>query len=267
MSDTDVLLTVEDMSVRYLGDALGIGGISVSLSAGQVVALVGPNGGGKTSTLRGIAGFGRREPAHAKCKSLIYHGADLTRKGTRDRAKDGLILVPERDKVFAGLTVMEQMKLSWQPRAGKFADRLDQALELLPEIEGHLQRRGGYLSGGQRQMVALASALCARPSVLLIDEVTLGLAPRLVNRMADILRRLGGHEMGLLIAEQSLGLAFEVADLIYGLDAGRVVAQGTPAELRERPDIIDSYVGRQHQSPSGTTPAEAVAAQTTDPHV
>lgn len=240
------LLSVEDLTVRYVGHALGIGHISVALSAGEVVALVGPNGGGKTSTLRGIAGFGQRDPARAECRSMLFNGRDITRRGPRDRAKDGLLLVPERDKIFAGLTVTEQLKLSWQPRAGKFADRLGEALELLPEIEPHLHRKGGYLSGGQRQMVGLASALCAAPSVLLIDEVTLGLAPSLVNRMADILRRLGGGKMGLLIAEQSLGLAFDVADLIYVLDAGQVVAQGTPQELRERPDILDAYVGRHH---------------------
>ncbi|MCU4183836.1 ATP-binding cassette domain-containing protein [Acidiferrimicrobium sp. IK] len=260
----ETLLSVGDLSVRYPGNALGIGHISLSLRPGQIVALVGPNGGGKTSTLGGIAGFGRRGVARAYSKSMVLRGRSISHQLPLERVKEGVVLVPERDKIFTGLTVMEQLKLSWQPRAGKFATCLASALDLLPEIEPHLNRRGGYLSGGQRQMVGLASALCAAPSVLLIDEVTLGLAPALVNRMAGILRRLGGGDIGLLIAEQSLGLAFEIADVIHVLDAGRVVADGTPDELRHRPDIIDTYVGRHASGTAARNTISEKAATSND---
>ena len=240
------LLSVQNLTVQYGGSALGIAGISLELRQGDLVALVGPNGGGKTSTLRAIAGFPRRDPGSARCEQLELDGQSITRLGTRERVKRGLIIVPERDKVFAELTVREQLKLAWHTsRSGTLDQRLDEVLQVLPEIKDHMNRRGGYLSGGQRQMVALVSALCSHPRVLLIDEVTLGLAPSLVNRMADILRRLGGQEMALLIAEQSLGLALDIADRVLVLDAGRVVASGTPDELRSRPDIADAYLGRR----------------------
>ena len=240
------LLTVANLHVEYGGSALGVDDISVELHPGELIALVGPNGGGKTSTLRGIAGFPRRDPGSARCRTLELDGASITGLRPGERFKRGLIIVPEREKIFAELTVLEQLKLSWSTsRRGPFTQRLDDALDLLPEIKGHLHRRGGYLSGGQRQIVALASALCSQPRILLIDEVTLGLAPSLVNRMADILRRLGGQDMALLIAEQSLGLALDIADRVFVLDAGRVVASGTPGELRGRPDIADAYLGRR----------------------
>lgn len=250
------LLTVNNLNVRYGGSALGIDEISIELHHGELVALVGPNGGGKTSTLRGIAGFPRRDAGTARCRALELNGRNIARLNPRERFKRGLIIVPERDKIFAELTVLEQLKLSWSSsRSGPFDQRLDEALDVLPEIRDHLHRRGGYLSGGQRQMVALASALCSQPKVLLIDEVTLGLAPSLVNRMADILRRLGGREMALLIAEQSLGLALDIASRVFVLDAGRVVASGTPDELRHRADIADAYLGRRQAQ--GTLAASA----------
>lgn len=251
------LLAVSHLHVEYGGSALGIDDISVELHPGELVALVGPNGGGKTSTLRGIAGFPRRDPGSARCTALELDGQSILGLRPRERFKRGLIIVPERDKIFAELTVLEQLKLAWTgSKSGTFSQRLDEALEVLPEIKDHLHRRGGYLSGGQRQMVALASALCSQPKILLIDEVTLGLAPSLVNRMADILRRLGGHDMALLIAEQSLGLALEIASRVLVLDAGHVVAIGTPDELRHRADIADAYLGRR-QAGSDLEPADA----------
>lgn len=257
-ADGGVLLTVENLNVRYGGSAQGIEDISVELRNGDLAALVGPNGGGKTSTLRGIAGFPRRDIGSAHCARLELCGRNVSKLNPRERVRQGLIYVPERDKIFAELTVREQLKLSWSTaKSGTFAERLDEALDVLPEIRDHLDRRGGYLSGGQRQMVALASALCAQPTVLLIDEVTLGLAPALVNRMAGILRRLGGNEMALLIAEQSLGLALAIADRVYVLDAGRVVATGTPDELRDRPDIADAYLGRRQARPTATAPEDS----------
>lgn len=261
--DGDVLLTVENLSVRYGGSAQGIEDISIELRKGDVTALVGPNGGGKTSTLRGIAGFPRRDVGLARCGRLEMRGRSITKLNPRERVRQGLVYVPERDKVFAELTVLEQLRLSWSTaKSGSFAERLEESLDVLPEIRDHLDRRGGYLSGGQRQMVALASALCAQPTVLLIDEVTLGLAPALVNRMAGILRRLGGNEMALLIAEQSLGLALDIADRVYVLDAGRVVASGTPDELRGRPDIADAYLGRRQARPPAPSAGTAKDAGT-----
>jgi branched-chain amino acid transport system ATP-binding protein len=252
------LLSVQDLSVRYGGSALGIAGVSLELRQGDLVALVGPNGGGKTSTLRGIAGFPRRDSGSARCGVLELNGQSITRLKPRERVRRGLIIVPERDKVFAELTVREQLKLAWHSsKSGTLDQRLDEVLQVLPEIKDHMNRRGGYLSGGQRQMVALATALCTQPKVLLIDEVTLGLAPSLVNRMADILRRLGGQEMALLIAEQSLGLALDIADRVFVLDAGRVVASGTPDELRSRSDIADAYLGRRQAGAELAEPDEA----------
>jgi ABC-type branched-subunit amino acid transport system ATPase component/ABC-type branched-subunit amino acid transport system permease subunit len=252
-SAADALLVVQDLGVTYAGGAHGVAGISLVLPAGQVVALVGPNGGGKTSTLRAIAGFPGRE-ASVRATKLTFLGSDIGNWSTRRRARSGMALVPERDKVFSGLTVEEQLRLACDADAATFASRLEEALELLPEIRPHLNRRGGYLSGGQRQMVALASAMCASPALILIDEMTLGLAPSLVNRMAEILRRLKCRRTSLLIAEQSLSLAFDVADVVYVLDASHVVAHGPPAELRRRDDVVEAYVGRAGGTTSGSTP-------------
>jgi branched-chain amino acid transport system ATP-binding protein len=247
-AEEPMLLSVSRLSAQYSGGAVGVQDISLDLARGQTIALVGPNGGGKTSTLRAIAGFLRRDAVTVHCTSLTLDGVNIARWSPRKRAKLGLALVPERDKIFTELTVLEQLKLSWAiNHRGPFADRLNEAVDAFPEISKQLNRRGGYLSGGQRQMVALATAICASPRVLIVDEVTLGLAPALVERMATGLRQLGGRDMGLLIAEQSMALALEVADRLLVMDAGRVVAQGSPGELRNNPEILAAYIGQ----PSG----------------
>ena len=204
------------------------------------MALLGPNGAGKTTTLETIAGLNR--PISGKVE---LSGENIGGTPAYVLARRGLALVPEGRALFPGLTVREHLRLAGGRGAGKAGSREEELLEMLPELRKCLGRKAGLLSGGEQQMLAVGRALVTRPRLLLVDEMSLGLAPVIVERLLPILRR-AADELGasVLFVEQHVALALEISDRAYILTHGRIRLEGAAAELRERRELLAaSYLG------------------------
>ena len=225
----------EDLCTGYLGIPV-VRGLNLRVGAGEVVALLGPNGAGKTTTLETIAGLVR--PISG---SIRHGGRDIADSRLMSLPAAGVALVPEGRALFPGLTVREHLRLA----AGRRAGQENELLEMLPELRKCLHRKAGLLSGGEQQMLAIGRALVSRPRLLLVDEMSLGLAPVIVERLLPILRRVA-DEMGagVLFVEQHVALALEIADRAYVLTHGRIALEGAAADLRDRRELLAaSYLG------------------------
>jgi branched-chain amino acid transport system ATP-binding protein len=235
MSDPQPLLGVEGLHAGYLGIP-AVRDLSLTVGAGEVVALLGPNGAGKTTTLSTIAGL--LEPISG---TVSLGDQEITGRPAYRVARLGLALVPEDRALFYGLTVRENLHMA----RSETALPQDELLEMLPELEKCLGRKAGVLSGGEQQMLAVGRALVSRPRLLLVDEMSLGLAPVIVERLLPVLRRVADElGTGVLFVEQHIALALEVADRAYVLNHGDLVLQGAAAELRGRRDLVEaSYLG------------------------
>jgi branched-chain amino acid transport system ATP-binding protein len=228
-------LVVADLSAGYQGVPV-VRELSLHVRPGEVVALLGPNGAGKTTTLETIAGLNR--PISG---TVELSGQNAGGTPAHVLARRGLALVPEGRALFAGLTVREHLRLAGGRRGG----HEEELLEMLPELRKCLGRKAGLLSGGEQQMLAIGRALVTRPRLLLVDEMSLGLAPVIVERLLPILRR-AADELGasVLFVEQHVALALEISDRAYVLAHGRIALEGRAAELRERRELLAaSYLG------------------------
>jgi branched-chain amino acid transport system ATP-binding protein len=213
--------------------------LNLEVRPGEVVALLGPNGAGKTTTLETIAGLNR--PISG---TVELSGENIGGKPAHVLARQGLALVPEGRALFPGLTVREHLRLAGG-RGQRAGSREEELLEMLPELRKCLGRKAGLLSGGEQQMLAVGRALVTRPRLLLVDEMSLGLAPVIVERLLPILRR-AADELGasVLFVEQHVALALEISDRAYILTHGRIRLEGAAAELRERRELLAaSYLG------------------------
>ena len=246
-------LVVRELSAGYRGVPV-VRELNLEVRPGEVVALLGPNGAGKTTTLETIAGLN-----HPISGSVELSGEKIGGTPAYLLAGRGLALVPEGRALFPGLTVREHLRLAGG-RGGRGArggrdgrggqsrragSREDELLEMLPELRKCLGRKAGLLSGGEQQMLAVGRALVTRPRLLLVDEMSLGLAPVIVERLIPVLRR-AADELGssVLFVEQHVALALEVADRAYVLTHGRIGLEGPAAELRERRELLAaSYLG------------------------
>jgi branched-chain amino acid transport system ATP-binding protein len=228
-------LAVRDLSAGYRGVPV-VRELNLEVRPGEVVALLGPNGAGKTTTLETIAGLNR--PISG---AVELSGEGIGGKPAHLLARRGLALVPEGRALFPGLTVAEHLRLA----GGRARGAEDELLEILPELRKCLGRKAGLLSGGEQQMLAVGRALVTRPRLLLVDEMSLGLAPVIVERLLPILRRAAG-ELGssVLFVEQHVALALEISDRAYVLTHGRIRLEGPAAELRGRRELLAaSYLG------------------------
>jgi len=247
------LLELENLEVVYHHVATAIQGVSLRVSPGSIVALLGTNGAGKTTTLRAISGFLGADDAQIVGGRVMFEGVAVTGRPPHDLARRGLVLVPERDKVFETLTVQENLRALVPGRAARAGARppvtLEQVFHYFPVLAGRRRQLAGYLSGGERQMLALATALLCRPRVLLVDELSLGLAPLVVETLMTLVARLR-DELGLavLLVEQNAGAALAVADSGYVMEHGRVVFDGTVERLLAHEDVREFYLGVGHRA-------------------
>jgi branched-chain amino acid transport system ATP-binding protein len=228
----------------WYGPIRAVHQVDLTVQAGEIVALLGANGAGKSTTLKAIAGLHT-----ARGGEIRFQGRDVSRFSAEKLVKAGLSLAPEGRRVFGRLTVRENLALGAAVRRGKrrgreVAEDRHRLLELFPILAARLDTAGGTLSGGEQQQLAIARALMSGPRLLLLDEPSLGLAPKLVRRIYELIGTLRAERgVTMLLVEQNVHAALDVADRAYVMQSGRIVLSGTPAELRDRTQIEQAYLG------------------------
>jgi branched-chain amino acid transport system ATP-binding protein len=235
------LLEIKDLAVRY-GEIEAVHSVSLAVEPGEVVALLGANGAGKSTTLRAISGLAK--PAAG---SLVFDGKSLAGMSPEAIARAGIAHVPEGRRVFPGLTVRENIMLGASNRGrlakAQMASEVAQMFALFADIEPFADKLGWTLSGGQQQMVAVARGLMAKPRLLLLDEPSLGLAPVIVQKVFATIARIREFGTTVLLVEQNARTALSVADRGYVLETGRLVLSGTPSELWSNDEVRAAYLG------------------------
>jgi branched-chain amino acid transport system ATP-binding protein len=233
------MLELRELQVAY-GPAPALWGVSLTLRAGELLSIVGPNGAGKTTLINAVAGVLR-----ARAGAIVFEGRDITALAPHRFIAAGIALVPEGRRLFTGMTVRENLELGSYLKAARAERRnsLDAVLELFPALHEKLESLAGELSGGQQQMVAIGRALMARPRLLLLDEPSLGLSPLLVHETFAAIRRINAAGTTVLLVEQNVALAMQMADRAYVLEEGRIAAEGAPDALLARPEIQRAYLG------------------------
>ena len=231
-------LAVEGLCAGY-GETEVLDDVSLEVPAGEVVALIGRNGAGKTTTLRAIIGS-----VPAREGTVRFRGEPITDLDPEPTVRRGIGIVPEERRVFPGLTVAENLKLG--TIGGGDADHgrsVGEVLDAFDELADRRDAQGQHLSGGEQQMLAVGRTLVAGADLLLLDEPTEGLAPMIVDRVTGLVRELNADGITVLLVEQNLAVAMELADRIYVIDRGEIVFEGTPDELEANPDVRDRHLG------------------------
>lgn len=231
------MLEVRDIHTYY-GDSYVLQGISLSVEVGKVSVLLGRNGVGKTTAIRSIVGF--TPPRRGR---ILVRGDDITDYPAHRIAKAGVSLVPQGRRLFQSLTVLEHLTV-FERGGADSRWKLDDVFELFPRLKDRRQLRGALLSGGEQQMLSIARALLTNPALLVMDEPSEGLSPLLVEQVADVIRSLKMEgDLSVLLVEQNLGLALDLADYVYVMNKGVIVFEGTPEELRAAGDVQRAYLG------------------------
>ena len=233
------MLEVKDISAYY-GDAQALEDVSLSLPAHGVTALLGPNAAGKSTTLRVISGT-----VAAASGSIELEGQDITKMSAPDRVHHGIVHVPEGRRLFNSLTVEDNLILGGYSRRKdrKTTERLNEVYHHFPRLAERRNQEAGLMSGGEQQMCAVGRGMMAQPKILMIDEMSLGLAPVIVAQMFGIIRDIANTGMTVLLVEQHVKNALEVADLATIIDGGRTRVSGTAEELRNSDVVRESYFG------------------------
>ena len=249
------ILRIEDVEASYGQSVLALRGISLAVPAGTVVALLGANGAGKTTTLKAASCLLGAELGAVTRGRILYQGRDITRADHADLVAAGVVQVLEGRRCFAHLTVEENLLMGAESRRlsrKALASELEATYALFPRLRDRRTSLAGYTSGGEQQMVAIGRALLARPKLILLDEPSMGLAPRIVEEIFDIVRGLNRtHGVSVLVAEQNAAVALDHVDFGYVIENGRVVHSGTSAELTADDDIRALYLGGDSTSAGG----------------
>ncbi|HEV8663818.1 MAG TPA: ABC transporter ATP-binding protein [Candidatus Methylomirabilis sp.] len=243
------LLEIAELEVRY-GAVRALRGISFTVEEGEIVTLIGANGAGKTTTLRTISGL-----VPARGGSVRYGGRDLHTIAAHRRVRRGLVHVPEGRVIFGNLTVQENLDLAawWRRDRGEVRADLEQVSQLFPRLAERRGQRGGTLSGGEQQMLAVARGIMARPRLMLLDEPSMGLAPLLVREIFHAIREIRRLGTAVLLVEQNVNMALAVANRAYVLQTGEIVLEGPPEDLRENAEVRAAYLG---ETPTGQRETE-----------
>lgn len=235
-----MLLEVKDLCVSY-GDIEAVHGISFKIDQGELVSIIGANGAGKTTTLRALMGL---QPV--KSGSIFFEGADITNLPAHKRARMGIRTVPERARCFPQLSVYENLQMGVYGISSKLKKELDSIYELFPILQERSRQSASTLSGGEQQQLAIARALVSSPRLLLVDEVSMGLMPKLATQVFEVLRALNKDKgLTILLVEQNALSSLNVSDRGYVLETGNIVIEGTASELINDERVIESYLGIQ----------------------
>jgi len=234
-----MLLEVRNVHVSY-GDAPAVWDASLEIGAGQIVSVVGPNGAGKSTLINTIAGILR--PRKGK---ILVDGVDITSIPGHRVCDHGVAIVPEGRRLFTHMSVQDNLALGAYRAGARSASRetMEEVFSLLPVLEDRRSQIAGSMSGGQQQMVAIGRALMARPRLLLMDEPSLGLSPLIVADMFRIIRRINERGVAVMLVEQNIHQALEVAHHAYVIEQGRIITSGKPETLRSNPRIKEAYLG------------------------
>lgn len=233
------MLELQQLTVAY-GEARALWDISLRVAPGELLCVVGPNGAGKTTLVNTIAGV--LKPMAGR---IAMEGKDITRLAPHRFCEAGIALVPEGRRLFTGMTVAENLDIgSFLPAArARRHETLGEVLALFPALKEKMTSPAGELSGGQQQMVAIGRALMARPRLLLLDEPSLGLSPLVTGDMFEAIRKVSAAGITIVLVEQNVSMAMRVSHRACVLELGRIVAEGLPQELMERPEIRQAYLG------------------------
>jgi branched-chain amino acid transport system ATP-binding protein len=238
---SDIAFACRDVVAGY-GDIEVLHGVTIAVRAGTITALLGNNGAGKSTLMRTIAGM-----LPLRSGSVIYSGRPIDRLDPAERVAAGIALVPEGRLVFPELSVAENLRLgayTRRARAGCLA-RVEKMYEMFPRLHERRGRAAGALSGGEQQMLALARGLMSEPTLLLLDEPSLGLAPQVAQQMFETIARIRDNEHSILIVEQDIVGTLGIADYGYVMENGRITIEGQSARLRDDPHVLASYLGGQ----------------------
>ena len=226
----------------YYGNIHALKGISFVVDDGEIVTLIGANGAGKSTTMRTIQGLLR--PKHG---TIVLNGVSLEKMHTHDIVAQGISQAPEGRQIFPRMTVLENLLMGAYQRSDKdgIQKDLQRVYELFPRLKEREQQKGGTLSGGEQQMLAMARAMMARPKVLMLDEPSMGLAPILVEQIFDIIKEINSQGTTILLVEQNAMMALSVAKRGYVLETGQIVMEGSADELMNNQQVQDTYLGVQ----------------------
>ncbi|WP_082026048.1 ABC transporter ATP-binding protein [Thermotoga profunda] len=233
------MLEVRDLQVNY-GAIRALKGISFKVEKGSIVTLIGSNGAGKTTTLKAICGL-----VKVKSGKILFDGEEITNKSTNEIVSKKITMVPEGRRIFPNLTVQENLLVGAFQRKDKEGIKQDMELvfELFPRLKERINQKGGTLSGGEQQMLAIARALMSRPDLLMLDEPSLGLAPIIVEELFQVIDKIHQEGKTILLIEQNAYAALNIADYGYVLETGQIVLQGTGKELLGNEKVKQAYLG------------------------
>lgn len=235
------MLEVLDLHVNYGGIA-ALRGINLTIKENQIVTLIGANGAGKSSTLRAIMGLVKKSKGR-----VIYKGQDISNRPTKDIVTMGITMVPEGRRVFANLTVEENLLLGAYTRRDQkaVARDMERVYSTFPRLKERSWQKAGTLSGGEQQMLAIGRGLMAEPEIILLDEPSLGLAPKLVQEIFRVIIEINRRGTTVLLVEQNARMALKISDDAYVLETGRIALSGPAAELRDDPRVRKAYLGER----------------------
>ncbi len=232
------LLEVQNVDTFY-GPIHILQGLTLRIEPGELVCLLGGNASGKSTTLKTVLGI-----VSPRNGSVSFDGEDVTRRSTSYRIRKGMAIVPENRRLFAPMTVLENLQMGAYLHGGGTKEDFDRVYELFPLLHERRGQLAGTLSGGEQQMVAMGRALMSKPKLLLMDEPSMGLAPILVERSFEIIKQVHESGVAMLVVEQNANVSLSIADRGYVLSTGRLVLEGPAASLREDEDLRKAYLGR-----------------------